>query len=96
MVVALRAVKRFRAIVRGRVQGVGFRACTQEVARELELGGWVRNLADGAVEVEAVGEEAALRALEKFLRRGPRMARVAGADFIWEEGAARLPGFEIR
>jgi acylphosphatase len=89
-------VKRFRAVIRGRVQGVGFRACTQEVARRLGLGGWVRNLPDGAVEVEAEGDEAALHELENFLRQGPRMARVAGADFIWEEGGAGLPGFEIR
>lgn len=89
-------MKRLRAIVRGRVQGVGFRACTQDVARELGLGGWVRNLPDGAVEVEAVGEEAALRELEKFLRRGPRMSRVAGADFSWEDGPEGLPAFEIR
>jgi len=89
-------VKRFRAIVRGRVQGVGFRACTQEVARDLGVGGWVRNLPDGAVEVEAEGDEAALRALEKFLRQGPRMARVSGADFDWDRDPAGLRSFEIR
>jgi acylphosphatase len=56
----------------------------------------VRNLPDGAVEVEAEGEEAALRELEKFLRQGPRMARVSGADFFWEGSPAGLGAFEIR
>ena len=96
LVSPLRAVKRLRAIVRGRVQGVGFRASTQEVALGLGLGGWVRNLPDGAVEVVADGEESALRELERFLRQGPRMARVAGADFFWEASAERLRAFEIR
>jgi acylphosphatase len=89
-------VKRFRAIVRGRVQGVGFRASTGEVARELGLAGWVRNLPDGAVEVEAEGEEPALRELERFLRQGPRMARVQSADFFWEATPEGSGSFEIR
>lgn len=75
---------------------MGFRACTQEVARELGLGGWVRNLPDGVVEVEAEGDEAALHELEKFLRQGPRMARVSGADFFWEGIPTGLCTFEIR
>jgi acylphosphatase len=53
-------------------------------------------LPDGAVEVEAEGDEAALRELEKFLRQGPRMARVSGADFDWDTGATGLRSFEIR
>lgn len=93
-------MKGFRAVVRGRVQGVGFRAATEETARALGLTGWVRNMPDGAVEVDAEGPESALRELEQFLRRGPRMARVTGADFFWHEdagaGGDRGTGFEIR
>ena len=93
-------MKGFRAVVRGRVQGVGFRAETEETARALGLAGWVRNMPDGAVEVDAEGPESALRELEQFLRRGPRMAHVTGADFFWHEeadaGAGRRTGFEIR
>ena len=89
-------MKGFRAVVRGRVQGVGFRAATEETARALGVGGWVRNMPDGAVEVEAEGPEDALRALEQFLRRGPRMARVTGADFFWSENGHGQTRFEIR
>ena len=89
-------MKGFRAVVRGRVQGVGFRASTEETARALGLGGWVRNMPDGAVEVEAEGPEDALRELEQFLRRGPRMARVTGADFFWNENGRGQTRFEIR
>ena len=89
-------MKSLRAVVRGRVQGVGFRAATEETARALGLGGWVRNMPDGAVEVEAEGPENALRELEQFLRRGPRMARVTGADFFWNENGHGQTRFEIR
>jgi acylphosphatase len=89
-------VKRFRAVIRGRVQGVGFRASTFEAARALGLAGWVRNLPDGAVEVEAEGDEARLHELELFLRQGPRMSRVTGADFCWETDGRGFTTFEIK
>ncbi len=62
--------------VTGRVQGVFFRATTQEQAQELGITGYARNMADGSVEVLAQGTAAQLNALEAFLREGPRMARV--------------------
>jgi acylphosphatase len=69
-----------RAIVRGRVQGVGYRASTAHEARRLGLSGWVRNLPDGTVEVEARGPVAAADALVGWLAQGPRGARVTGVD----------------
>jgi acylphosphatase len=66
--------------VRGRVQGVGFRASTAHEARRLGLSGWVRNLPDGTVEVAARGEAAAVDALIGWLAQGPRGARVTGVD----------------
>ena len=60
-----------RFIVSGRVQGVGFRAATRAQALRLTLRGIARNLADGNVEVLAIGEAAALDALEAWLRHGP-------------------------
>jgi len=65
-----------RFIVSGRVQGVGFRAATRAQALRLTLRGIARNLADGNVEVLAIGEAAALDALEAWLRHGPSLARV--------------------
>lgn len=66
--------------VRGRVQGVFFRASTREQAQMLGLTGYARNLPDGRVEVLAVGAPDALDRLEGWLREGPRMARVEGLD----------------
>lgn len=62
--------------VGGKVQGVWFRAGTREQALALGLRGYARNLADGRVEVLAVGSDAALATLEVWLRRGPANARV--------------------
>jgi len=63
-------------IVRGRVQGVGFRWYVQRVGQRLALGGHVCNLPDGSVEVHARGPTEALDALEKALREGPPASRV--------------------
>jgi DNA ligase D-like protein (predicted 3'-phosphoesterase) len=66
-----------RAIVRGRVQGVGFRERTVGLARELAVMGWVRNGEDGAVLVHAEGPERAVERLVDFLREGPPSAQVS-------------------
>ncbi|HJU07264.1 MAG TPA: acylphosphatase [Rhodanobacteraceae bacterium] len=65
-----------RFIVRGRVQGVFFRASTREQALKLGITGHARNLADGDVEVVACGASGALDELQKWLHRGPPSARV--------------------
>ena len=65
-----------RFLVRGKVQGVFFRASTERRACELALTGYARNLADGRVEVVASGTPAALAALEAWLHDGPPSARV--------------------
>ena len=64
-------------LVSGRVQGVFFRAATEAAARRLGVTGWVRNLADGSVELVACGEVAKLSELERWLWQGPPHARVA-------------------
>lgn len=84
------------AVVRGRVQGVGFRWFVRERARALGLTGWVRNRADGSVEVLAVGEEPALRRLRALLRAGPAGAHVSEVeDEKTEPAAAALDPFGI-
>jgi acylphosphatase len=67
-------------VVRGYVQGVYFRAATQQTARALGLKGWVRNRPDGCVELVACGDAAQLDALEAWLAKGPREARVTGVS----------------
>ena len=69
-----------RWLVRGRVQGVGFRYFAQRAAAELGLAGYVRNLADGRVEVYAAGPEEKLSQLAARLHRGPQWAEVQGVD----------------
>jgi acylphosphatase len=67
------------AVVRGRVQGVGFRYSVVDRADALDLTGWVRNRRDGTVEVFAQGPADALDDLRRFLERGPAGARVTAA-----------------
>lgn len=82
-------------IVSGRVQGVWYRASTHKQATRLGLRGWVRNLADGRVELVAGGDQEALDQLQAWLWEGPPLAQV---DLVLvEEYAAALPdGFVIR
>ncbi len=65
-----------RFMISGRVQGVAFRAYTRAQALALELHGHARNLADGRVEVIAVGDADAINTLEAWLQHGPPLARV--------------------
>ena len=69
-----------RAVVRGEVQGVGFRDATVRRARALDLAGWVRNGEHGTVEVHAEGAERAVDELVAFLRVGPPYARVSAVE----------------
>ena len=84
-----------RIVVRGLVQGVGYRAFVSRRARELGLGGWVRNLPDGSVEAEAAGSEAALREFVTSLRTARRPALVTGAQEQWFESPETPGGFHI-
>jgi acylphosphatase len=79
-------VSTLHVVVRGQVQGVGFRWFVRETARELNLAGWVRNRGDGAVEVAAEGEPAVLAALRQSLAAGPPRARVTSVDDVTEAG----------
>jgi acylphosphatase len=65
-----------RFFVSGRVQGVGFRFFAERTAASLGVGGFVRNLFDGRVEVYAIGSAEQMDALRNALRRGPRMGAV--------------------
>jgi len=66
-----------RCVVVGRVQGVYYRAATVEQAVRLSLDGWVKNLADGRVEVVAAGQAAAVAELASWLWKGPPAAHVS-------------------
>jgi acylphosphatase len=78
-----------RFIVRGRVQGVGFRWFVEREAHMLGISGWVRNNPDGSVEVLAMGTRDQLAGLRSRLQRGPRAARV---DNVEEMDSKPVPG----
>lgn len=82
--------------IHGRVQGVWFRANTQQTAQRLGLAGWVRNMPDGGVEVPVQGSRDAVNELLSWCHQGPPGARVDRVDF--EEGGVddALTGFTIR
>jgi acylphosphatase len=83
------------AVVHGDVQGVGFRYFIQRRAAEAELAGWVRNLPDGSVELQAEGSRPALQRLLDQVSRGPGQAGVERVDSDWGEETG-LKGFAIR
>lgn len=64
-------------LISGRVQGVGFRWFVRVVARQLDLSGWVRNCADGTVEIAAAGLQEKLDEFRKQVKRGPSAAEVS-------------------
>jgi acylphosphatase len=76
MTLTEKAIEARRFVVRGRVQGVGFRWYVEREAHILGIAGWVRNNADGSVEVLAQGTRDQLSGLHSRLREGPRAARV--------------------
>lgn len=71
-------IRRVAAVVTGRVQGVSYRASTIDEATRLGLTGWVRNRADGSVELEAQGAPGQIDALLAWCAKGPPAARVSG------------------
>lgn len=86
-----------RYFVRGRVQGVGFRRFVEKRAKEIGVRGWVKNLADGRVEVFALGSAEQQNQLETLLRRGPESSQVEELIFSQEELHTELnDDFEIR
>ena len=86
------------AVIRGRVQGVGFRYFAHREAMALGLGGWVANETDGSVRCLAVGDRTSLETFAERLRAGPPAAIVDRVDLSWRPAgsAASYPTFSIR
>lgn len=81
--------------VRGQVQGVGFRAYTEAMARNLGVQGWVRNLRDGRVEAVFEGSPSGVEAMLACCRRGSPGSKVESLEHRWE-APEDLEGFQIR
>jgi acylphosphatase len=84
-----------RFVVRGRVQGVGFRWFVEREAHILGIAGWVRNNSDSSVEVLAMGTPEQMAGLKSRLREGPRAARVDDVQESEAEPIAGLTNFRI-
>ncbi|HUA52602.1 MAG TPA: acylphosphatase [Candidatus Sulfotelmatobacter sp.] len=86
-----------RLFIRGRVQGVGYRAWTVDTAARFGLDGWVRNRVDGTVEAVAAGDDAAVERFIEACRSGPRLAHVTGVELATADRAdAGSGGFQPR
>ena len=88
-------MERLHAVVRGNVQGVGFRYFIQRKARDLGLHGWVRNNDDGTVELVAEGGRPELEKLMMAAEEGPRMARVQRVEAQWSAATGGLDAFDL-
>jgi acylphosphatase len=88
-------LKQVHLFVRGRVQGVFFRASSQREAKRLGLTGWVKNRPDGGVEILAEGEEDGLKELISWANRGPTAARVERVDVRWRSFVGDFSDFRI-
>jgi len=88
--------RRLIAVVRGSVQGVGFRWYVEREAARLRLHGWVANQADGSVEVVAEGPQDGLEQLVLALWEGPPGSAVSGVEVRYEPARHNLGGFSIR
>ena len=87
---------RLEAIVKGSVQGVGFRYHASRRAREVGVTGYVRNLWDGSVEVVAEGDKTRLDQLLSYLQVGPRSAWVREVVTNWQDASGKFNSFEVR
>ncbi len=90
------ALKRFRAVIHGRVQGVGFRFFTQREARRLNVKGFSKNLPDGTVEVVGEAEPKQAEEFVSLLYRGPLSSDVEKVDLVWEKPKKDFSFFSIR
>ena len=86
--------KTCRLIIRGRVQGVGYRAFLRHEAQRHGVAGWVRNRRDGSVEAVLQGSAEAVQSVIEHARRGPHGARVTDVEV--SEDAGVFTGFEQR
>lgn len=82
--------------VKGRVQGVGFRAFVQHNAVALGITGWVRNLGWNTVETVAEGPKAQITQFIALVKSGPRASRVEESNLEWETPTGEFRTFEIR
>jgi acylphosphatase len=89
-------MKRAHVFYYGRVQGVGFRYTAQYLAMNLGLGGWVKNLANGSVEITAEGREADIKEFLDQILKGQLGRYIKDTELSWENPTGEFNDFDIR
>ncbi|QGH34721.1 acylphosphatase [Gracilibacillus salitolerans] len=90
-------MRQVHVIVSGRVQGVGFRSFTQQIAIQNDIVGWVKNLDDGSVEIEAQGEDNKVDTFLMQVKKGPSFfAKVKNIEITEEDVKTAFQKFEIK
>ncbi len=89
-------LQRVHVVVKGRVQGVGFRAHVQYSARQIGVTGWVRNVGYDTVEASAEGERAKLDRFVEAVKRGPVGAQVDESQVEWQNATGEWSDFQMR
>lgn len=90
------AKARAHLLISGRVQGVFYRAFTEEIAMRLGLKGWVRNTAGGDVEAVFEGERKDIEHAIDLCYKGPPAAHVTGIDVKWEDYTGEFDSFSVK
>jgi acylphosphatase len=89
-------LEHLKALVHGKVQGVYYRAFASRIAKSLSLKGYVKNVTNGNVELEAEGEKGLLEDLLLRLKAGPDGADVTKIDVTWSEYTGKYNAFDVR
>ncbi|MCX9082691.1 MAG: acylphosphatase [Candidatus Methanoperedens sp.] len=87
---------RVHVFVSGKVQGVFFRSSTKDMAQELGLSGWVKNLADGRVEALFEGKKDVVEKMLEWCKSGPEFSKVTGLEIITEDYQGEFSGFLLK
>jgi acylphosphatase len=85
-----------KVLISGRVQGVGFRYFTTDLAKSYDLSGWVKNLATGDVEILVEGDKSAVAGFLKELKVGPSHGYVANFQIEWKPYEGKFDKFQVR
>jgi len=88
-------IKQYHLLISGRVQGVGYRVSAYEKGQQLGLTGWVRNRADGRVEMQIQGEQAQLQQMIEWADNGPRFAEVKNIELLEQAISDEFNDFQI-
>ena len=89
-------MKRIRILIEGRLQGMNFRYHTQQQGQKLGLSGFVRNLSDGRIEIDAQGDDESIEQMLAWCQEGPQSAQLKSILFRYDEPSEHISDFIVR